>query len=270
MSMYFRFPYFKLKALTLSYDDGREYDRKMVEILNRNGIHGTFNLNSGKLGTAGFVKAEEVSKLYADHEVAAHTFSHPFLPEITPVDLVNEIMEDRKRLERLTGKIVEGLAYPFGLDETNGEPETAALCGITYARTTVSTGRFDLPKDFMRWETTCHHTEDRLFDLVDRFLQPLAPQVRPARPRLFYMWGHSYEFGDNDNWALLEKFCMKVGRQPDVWYATNGEIARYIRAYRSLQKSCDGSLVFNPTGIRIFAGANGKNIIFEPGAMTKL
>ena len=30
-----RFPDFKAKALTLSYDDGRNFDRKMVEILDR-------------------------------------------------------------------------------------------------------------------------------------------------------------------------------------------------------------------------------------------
>ena len=41
-----RFPGGKSKALTLSYDDGCQSDRKMIEILDRYGIKATFNLNS--------------------------------------------------------------------------------------------------------------------------------------------------------------------------------------------------------------------------------
>lgn len=35
------------KALTFSYDDGIEQDRKLVEIFNRYGMKATFNLNTG-------------------------------------------------------------------------------------------------------------------------------------------------------------------------------------------------------------------------------
>jgi len=41
------FPQGKMKSLTLSYDDGVEQDRKLIEILNRYGIKAAFNLNSG-------------------------------------------------------------------------------------------------------------------------------------------------------------------------------------------------------------------------------
>ena len=45
--IYCCFPGGKHKALTLSYDDGRTQDRRLVDIFNRNGIKGTFHLNSG-------------------------------------------------------------------------------------------------------------------------------------------------------------------------------------------------------------------------------
>ena len=35
------------KALTFSYDDGNEQDRKLLEILNRYGMKATFNVNTG-------------------------------------------------------------------------------------------------------------------------------------------------------------------------------------------------------------------------------
>ena len=42
-----RFPVFKSKAVTISYDDGVKADKKLIEIMNENGLKGTFNLNSG-------------------------------------------------------------------------------------------------------------------------------------------------------------------------------------------------------------------------------
>ena len=44
------FPNFKEKAVTFSYDDGVIYDKKLIEIFNRYGLKGTFNLSSGKFG----------------------------------------------------------------------------------------------------------------------------------------------------------------------------------------------------------------------------
>ncbi len=45
--LYVCFPQGRYKAVTLSYDDGRIEDRKLVSILNRNGLKGTFHLNFG-------------------------------------------------------------------------------------------------------------------------------------------------------------------------------------------------------------------------------
>ena len=45
--LYMRFPEERAKALTLSYDDHSEQDIRFIEILNRNGIKGTFNISTG-------------------------------------------------------------------------------------------------------------------------------------------------------------------------------------------------------------------------------
>ena len=37
----------KMKALTFSYDDGVEQDIRLIEILDRYHLRGTFNLNPG-------------------------------------------------------------------------------------------------------------------------------------------------------------------------------------------------------------------------------
>lgn len=53
--VYLRFPEGKLKALTLSYDDGVEQDEHLIGILRAHGMRGTFNLNAGLYAPEGTV-----------------------------------------------------------------------------------------------------------------------------------------------------------------------------------------------------------------------
>lgn len=46
-SIFMRFPGGKSKALTLSYDDGVAQDIRLIEIMKKHGLKGTFNINSG-------------------------------------------------------------------------------------------------------------------------------------------------------------------------------------------------------------------------------
>lgn len=98
----------KRKVLTLSYDDGTIHDRRLVAMMNEYGIRGTFNLNSGMFsqkGTAvinGYetdmsrIAAEEVKTLYAGHEVASHTLTHPSLTALPSNMGAAEVLKDRK------------------------------------------------------------------------------------------------------------------------------------------------------------------------------
>ena len=45
--MYMKLKDGKSKVLTLSYDDGVVQDIRLMEILNKNGIKATFNINTG-------------------------------------------------------------------------------------------------------------------------------------------------------------------------------------------------------------------------------
>ena len=63
------------------------------------------------------------------------------------------------------------------------------------------------------------------------------------KPKLFYLWGHSYEFKDNKNWHLIEDFAKLAGGKDNVWYATNTEIYNYVTAFNNLQFSFPTSLL---------------------------
>ena len=157
--IYTCFPGGKHKVLTMSYDDGRLEDRRLVELFNRYGIRGTFNLNGG-LPRPERIPESEWVELYKGHEVACHTYHHPTISR-SPLDqTARQVLADRMQLEGVMGYPVRGLAYPNG----SWTPEIAALLpalGIRYARVVGDTHDFAMPHDFMTWKATCHHTHNQ-------------------------------------------------------------------------------------------------------------
>lgn len=248
----------RFKALTLSYDDGRLADRRLVEILNRYGVKGTFHLNAGLFGDPGRVPADEVKSLYAGHEVSAHTYTHPTI-ERCPLPMVaQQVLDDRKALEALVDYPVRGLSYPNGSYNQNIVDLLPAL-GIEYARVVGSTHTFAMPRCFHTWQSTCHHNHDLLKN-ADRFLALEKSQYQ----FLMYVWGHSYEFDHDDNWGLIEEFCQKASGKDDIWYATNIEIVDYETAMDRLQFAADGSFAYNPSAMDLWISVN-REIVKIPG-----
>ena len=247
-----RFPDGKAKALTLSYDDGVIFDERLIATMDKHGIKGTFNINSGCYATSDSSRRltrERAIALYKDspHEVAVHTYTHPWLAPLPQAQMTYEVIEDRRRLEEDFERPIRGMAYPMG-SYSDEVVEVLKNCGIVYSRTTVSTEKFNMPSDWLRLPATCHHKNPRLMELADKFL---AMEVKDA-PQMFYLWGHSYEFNDNDNWYIIEDFCEKTGGKDDIWYATNMEIYEYTEAYKRLIWSIDYSYVTNPTSFDVW------------------
>ena len=135
--VYACFPGGKHKALTLSYDDGRTQDRRLVEILNRYGLKGTFHLNSGMMDAENRIPAAEAAALYAGHEIACHTVTHPTIARCPLPEAAREVLEDRQALEKIAGYPVRGLSYPNGSVSRDIESMLPA-CGIRYSRITGS------------------------------------------------------------------------------------------------------------------------------------
>lgn len=218
----------KMKAITFSYDDGVEQDRRLVEIFNQYGLKGTFNLNSGIQTGASFWKdnnvlirrmnRKDLRDLYQGHEIAVHTLTHPNPAELDDETVYNEIMQDKLNLEAFHGYKIEGMAYPYGVYDDR-IANIAKECGIKYSRTVCETNHFDNYKASLIFHPTCHHQNPKLFELAESFLS-----MKPDKPQLFYIWGHSYEFDVNDNWSLIEDFCRLVSGREDIYYGTNSEV----------------------------------------------
>ena len=272
---FLRFPNFRQKALTLSYDDGVVYDEKLIEIMNWYSLKGTFNLNSGlfaeKDGERRLTK-ERAVKLYKNsgHEVAVHGAKHLALTSVGSEIGGLDILEDRKNLEELFGGIIKGMAYANGAFDDR-VVEILKACKIKYARTTVSTESFALPQDWLRLPATCHHNNPKLMELADRFLEDRnSGWFWSNKPKLFYLWGHSYEFNDQNNWEVIEAFAKKVGNREDVWYATNMEIYDYVKAFESLEYSVDGKTISNPSNYDLYLYYFGQNVLVKANSVTTI
>jgi peptidoglycan/xylan/chitin deacetylase (PgdA/CDA1 family) len=217
----------KMKFLTLSYDDGVEQDRKLLEILNKYHLKATFNLNSGiQSGAGGWQKGDlfvrrmnvrDLPALYEGHEIAVHGLTHPHLETLDEDTIRNELEQDKINLERIFGKTVRGMAYPYGTS-SDAVVRIAGEIGLRYARGVLSSHSFDLQDDLMRYQPLCHHNDPALMELAENFIR-----LKPETPRVFFLWGHSYEYEADRNWYVLEDFCRLVSGREDINYGTNAE-----------------------------------------------
>ena len=227
----------KQKAITFSYDDGVTQDVRLVELFNKYGLKGTFNLNSELLGRPGQLERngrvvshvknapEDVKYIYEGHEVAVHTLTHPFLPDIKDEnEIIRQVEQDRLNLADLVGYEVVGMAYPGG--GPNNDDRTAEIIknhtGVKYARAIETNLSFKPQKNLYRFQGTIYHHEqwDLLFDTAEKFLN-----LNDGSPAIFYIWGHAYEFDIYpERWEIFERFCKMVSGKPDVFYGTNKEV----------------------------------------------
>ena len=222
------------KALTFRYDDGVTQDGRLVSLLNHYGMKATFNLNSGLLGREGVlvrngvetrhdkIAPGRVREIYRGHEIAVHTLTHPLLPTLPDEEVIRQTEQDRLALSRLAGYEVRGMAYPGGGE--NHDARVARLVrektGVSYARTVISSYSFDPEPDLFTLRPTVYHLEfERVGDLIGRFLS-----AEPETPRIFYIWGHSYEFDAWDFWDLFEGWLKLLSGRDDIFYGTNAEV----------------------------------------------
>ncbi|MBQ8380323.1 MAG: polysaccharide deacetylase family protein [Clostridia bacterium] len=277
-----RYPGGKPKALTLSYDDGIRADLKLCEILKKYGLKCTFNINSGSLTLPSMINpnrltVDEIKEhiVGAGHEIAVHGRRH-LAPGIASAPVaIKDVLDCRTELEEIFGTVVRGMAYPdTGITKIHYPNSFASIrsylseLGIVYSRTlSADNNSFMLPEDFLAWVPTAHHNNPNLMKWADEFIEADGYHKIITRryPRLFYLWGHSYEFDNNDNWDVIERFAEKMSGRSDIWYATNIEIYEYVEAYGRLVTSADGSRIYNPTVTEVFMHIDGKEYSVKPG-----
>lgn len=263
-----KFPGGRYKAFTMSFDDGLKSDRPMVELCKKYGLKATFNICSGNFGKGDCVDEDEAVELYDNEycEVASHGYEHRCLGKIPVPDAMMDVVQDRIKLEQMFGKLVHGHIYPYG-NYTDDVKTMVRLAGFEYCRTAVDCQSFLLPKDWYEWNPTSHIGVPAAQELLDKFL---AYNESYYEGVVFYVWAHTYEFKNFFPWERVEEFCKKISGHDDIWYATNLEICRYVKAYRSLEYFADGTHVYNPTQIDVWIGCDYGTKMIPAGKLVDL
>lgn len=225
-----------------------------------------------------------VKRAYIDkgHEISSHTRDHwpSHLDEgeisysSTGVELVGVSTEDEiidiqggvTDIEGWFGTDVIGLAWPNGFGwqrndyETDLKPAMEEI-GLKYARGDESYG-FDLPTDWYVWEPTCHHND------APGYANKFVSLDNSGDMKCFFNWGHAYEFDTNKddptrNWAMLEGVMQTLATDDTIWYATNGDIYRYVEATKLLETTA--TTVKNNSTMTVYCNINGKNVELSAG-----
>ena len=261
------YPEGRRKAFNISYDDGVIQDIRFVELLNRYGLKGTFNLNYG-LMRSGFtwdhecgmtvrrIPEDQVVTVYQAHEIASHSYSHPYFDNAAETEILKELGSDKFFLERLFGREVAGYATPFYYF-SDLMADCVRHCGFEYARISEESNDYSVPADFFRWKGSKFHWDEDLADFVRGFLetdQELA---------LCQLVGHSYDLDVMNLWDTLEQICRWVSENSDVWAATHLELVRYLRSM-SLAQVENGKII-NESSTALWFEVDGKVLKLMPG-----
>lgn len=261
------YPEGRRKAFNISYDDGVIQDIRFVELLNRYGLKGTFNLNFG-LMRCGFtwdhecgmtvrrIPEDQVVTVYQGHEIASHSYSHPYFDNADETEILKELGSDKFFLERLTGREVAGYATPFYY-YSDLMADCVRHCGFEYARISEESNDYSVPQDFYRWRGSKFHWDEDLADFVRGFLetdQELA---------LCQLVGHSYDLDVMNLWETMEQICRWVSENSDVWAATHLELVRYLRNM-SLTRVENGKII-NESNTALWFEVDGRVLKLMPG-----
>src|SRR3989344_5892140 len=181
--------------ITTSWDDGSVYDRKIVDLLKKYSIRGTFyipkefnyqpkdgeiiiRVPDGEVKKSGFVGARTT-------EIFKFNVENPFLMPTT----------------------INCYPFPFGSGGAKAKSRTF-LSNISLAL------NLSLPVgSFLSWKNLAKF----LFDKAQ------------SEKGVFHLWGHSWEIEKNNMWKDLEDVLEYISNKDDAKYLINSEIIDFLK-----------------------------------------
>jgi peptidoglycan/xylan/chitin deacetylase (PgdA/CDA1 family) len=121
-------------VVSLTFDDGTADQYAARSMLAAHNLHGTFFINSGRIGTtASFMTLSQLRDLASDgNEIGGHTVQHADLTTLSSDEATREVCNDRMNLLSW-GFEPTSFAYPYGHANAAVERMVAA-CGYNSAR----------------------------------------------------------------------------------------------------------------------------------------
>ena len=205
-----RFPNGKTKIFNVTYDDGVLQDVRFVALLNRYGLKGTFNLNSGLMES-------EFEWTHESGRVIKRLSN-----DLSQQEILHELQEDKANLEKLFGREVKGFAVPFDYYSERIE-NCVRQCGFSYARISQESRSFVPQTDFFNWKATVFHTDPELEQLSRQFIES------DEELAIFQIVGHSYDLDVEKLWDRIENVFRMIAAHDDILPMTTIEIVKLLQ-----------------------------------------
>lgn len=210
-----------MKAIfTTSWDDGNPADLRMVKLLNKYGLKGTFYVMYKKI-EAGDLDKEYLAHISRNHEVGSHLIDHVDLTKLTASEAFRQLSTSKHGLETANdGVEVQMLSYPWG-KYNNVVKALAKKAGYAGARTTkyqvpfYAPDPYELPVTVGVWGDW---NGDYALDLQ-------VLKLVSKRGGVFHLAGHCWEL-DEKKWQRLEDFFKIVSEIPNLTFLTNSEVIK--------------------------------------------
>jgi peptidoglycan/xylan/chitin deacetylase (PgdA/CDA1 family) len=120
-------------VVTLTYDDGPADAYQAGAMMSSRGMHGTFFVNSGPIGSSGYMTRSQLDALAAaGHEIGGHTVTHANLAALSDDEAKRQICNDRSTLISW-GFSPTSFAYPYSSIGASSR-SIAQQCGYNSAR----------------------------------------------------------------------------------------------------------------------------------------
>lgn len=299
----FCFPNGTKKAITFTIDDGNAtLDKKFIDIVNKGGLKGTFNLcGIERMGT---MTPQEYRDFYRGFEISNHCSTHPklateemlaaitdepFNPETADTSRVYKT--EREGVYRIFFRIWwgfiatedvylalidDGLAqlesvfgkgnitgFVWPFCEQNSERIKAHLASQYKSVRKTGDAPTTLPTDNYSW---CYNAiESNLTERAKAF----AAIDDEDGLRYLCVGVHSHDFENAGNWSALENFVADYGNRPELyWYVTVGELLEYSTAVNAAKVTT--TEIENHSSVTLYAKLGDKLVAIPPKSSVKI
>lgn len=241
------------KIVTTSWDDGNKLDLKLLNLLSRYNLKGTFYIP--KNFELKSLTDQEIKLIAETQELGAHTLNHPDLTSLSSnEEIKEEIKESKDFLEQLVGQEIKMFAYPGGKFDlrTKQAVKEAGFIAARVARQfefNISQDKFEFaatihvyPHPFRKRNKNHYHFSRFLLQpLQNNFSQILKFKLPKksffnwfnlsqalfdyflVKGEVYHLWGHSWEIEKYGMWNDLEKIFKYISQRSDCQYLTNSE-----------------------------------------------
>lgn len=241
----------KEKIITTSWDDGQITDLRLIELLNKYKMAGTFYLPiKFREKTTPYKKiTKEVSN--KSIEIGGHTLNHIPLPYLSEKTATKELIESKKILENACRKKIVSFSYPNG-DFNKESSKIIKKTGYLLARTTTSfyadlgKNRYFMPVSFQFYPHNIfthlrHGFKEKNFYGILRWLVRFKGQTNLSnlaelffeeienKGGVFHIWGHSWEIDKYSLWSELEDVFKLISNKKGIKYLTNYQALSSIK-----------------------------------------